>query len=186
MAKLAGQGDEGGVASNGGQGQLLAEVYADLKGIAQRLFQGERLGHTLQPTALLHEAVLRLLKEKGGLPDDRRQLLALSAHVMRHVLIEHARARASAKRGGAPIKLELREEDAVDGNASVDLLCLNRLLEKLGRIAPREHQMVELRFFGGFSTREIAEISGLGESTVRLELQKAKAWLRQKLREMPA
>lgn len=167
------------------QRRLLQEIYADLKQIAHRLFQGERPGHTLQPTALLHEAVLRLLKEKKALPRERRHLLALSAHVMRHVLIEHARGRASVKRGGDALKIELREEDAMAGEARLDILCLHHLLERLQRIAPREHQIVELRFFGGFSIREIAEISQLGESTVRLELQKAKAWLQQKLREMP-
>lgn len=153
--------------------RLLPLVYDELRQVAEAQLRRERPGHTLQPTALVHETYLKLCG--GDLPaSSRAHFLALAARAMRQVLVDHARRRGAAKRGGAWSATTL-----TDGAASIELdpeelLALDRALDEL---EPRQRQVVECRFFGGMEESEIAEALGVSERTVRRDWVKARAWL---------
>ncbi len=167
-------------------GELLELVYGELRRLAEQAMAGERPQHTLQPTALVHEAWLRLFEGQPLDFQDRRHLLTVSARAMRRILVDHARARRRAKRGGGWARSELDVEavpapessEPLDGT---DLIALEGALQQLGQVAPRAAHVVELRYFGGFSVEDAALALEASESTVAREWRFARAWLMRRL-----
>jgi RNA polymerase sigma factor (TIGR02999 family) len=165
--------------ANGAQSALDALtplVYGELRRLAASYLRNELPGHTLQPTALVHEAFLRLA---GGALDceNRSQFYGIAAHLMRQILIDHARARRTVKRGGGLQHLAFDEELLVSHERDADLVALDEALESLAALDPRKARVVEMRFFGGLSVRESAEVLQVSEVTVRRDWQFAKTWL---------
>jgi RNA polymerase sigma-70 factor, ECF subfamily len=164
--------------------RLLAIVYGDLKGIAASMLQNERAGHTLQPTALVHEAWLRLIDQEPTHLHNKTQFLTIAAQAMRRVLIDHARRRSARVEGGRRAELV---DDVVSGATppeEVDLAWIVDLDEALRKLAgphPRKAKIVELRFFGGLSLDEVAEALGLSAPTVDRDWAFARAWLKTQL-----
>jgi len=156
-------------------------VYAELRRLAQSYLRSEAPGHTLQPTALVHEAFLRLLDRDAPDCQNRAQFYGVAAHLMREILIDHARTRQAVKRGGHAVHLSLEEDVMVSAVRETDLVALDDALKRLAAIDPRKSQMVELRFFGGLSVEEAAEVLKVSEKTVRRDWQFAKTWLLREL-----
>ena len=152
-------------------------MYRELHRIADLLFVGERSDHTLQPTALVHEVFLRLDHRRVALPRRRCEALAYAATVMRNLLVEHARKRAAAIRGGDRKRVPIGPEISIDDASVPDVLALHEAIERLAEDHPREARVVELRFFGGMSTDEIAELFERTPKTVRGDWRIAKARL---------
>ena len=166
--------------SGAARDELLAEVYQELRRLARRHMRHERAGHTLQTTAVVHEAFLRLAD--SDVPwQDRAHFFAVAASQMRRVLVDHARARASAKRGGGARRLPLDEALAAPVRHSDELLEIDQALLRLAERDPRKSRVVELHFFGGLTYDEIAEVVGVSTATVRVDMRFAKAWLRSDL-----
>jgi RNA polymerase sigma-70 factor, ECF subfamily len=162
-------------------GRLLPAVYQELHAIAQRQMQGERVGHTLQPTALVHEAFLRL----SGADiewNDRVHFFAVVAGTMRRVLVDHAKGRRRAKRGDGAVHLPLEEGLHVAAEAASDIIELDEALARLAVREPRKARVVELHYFGGLTYDEIATTMALSLATVDRDLRFAKAWLHTELR----
>jgi RNA polymerase sigma factor (TIGR02999 family) len=159
--------------------KLTPLVYAELRRIARRQMRDERPGHTLQATALVNEAFLRLGGGGGGGPawHDRSHFYAVCAQVMRHVLIDHARAHAREKRGGGAPHVALDEAAVMAGEGAAELVALDEALCGLEEVDPQKARVVELRYFGGLSIEETAEVLGISPTTVRREWRRAKAWL---------
>jgi RNA polymerase sigma factor (TIGR02999 family) len=160
---------------------LLPLVYDELHRLAVRFFSRERPGHTLQPTALVNEVYLRLVDEHQATWQNRAQFFAVAAQMMRRILVSHARARQAAKRGGAEQRITLQEGLAAAPQRDVNLLALDEALKKLEAIDPGKSRMVELRFFGGLSVPETAEVMGLSPRTIDRQWQTAKAWLHREI-----
>lgn len=165
--------------------ELVVAAYDELRAQAARLMRAERAEHTLQPTALVHEAALRLLDDSGlGRARTRGYFYWAMARAMRQVLVDHARARRAQRRGGDVQKLPLDITLAqVESALDVDLLALDEALQKLAALDPRKHDTVVLRFFGGLELTEIAKQQGVSLSTVNKDWAFARAWLRDQLRE---
>ncbi|HEY6554452.1 MAG TPA: sigma-70 family RNA polymerase sigma factor [Vicinamibacteria bacterium] len=162
--------------------ELMAAVYDELRRLARRHMRREGAGHTLQTTALVHEAFLRLAD--AGLPwQDRDHFFAVAATQMRRILVDHARSRIRSKRGGGarPLPLPLDDALAAPARSSDDLLAVDEALDRLSERDARKGRVVELHFFGGLSYPEIARLLGVSLSTVRLDMRFAKAWLRKEL-----
>ncbi len=155
-------------------------VMAELRSLASRYLAGERPGHTLQPTALVHEAFLRLAG-KSGVPAGRSEFIALAATSMRRVLVDHARARRAAKRGGERQRIALDAASPSDERTEVDLLALDESLERLAGLDQRQARIVELRFFGGLGVEAVAAVLGVSPRTVEADWRMARAWLRREL-----
>lgn len=156
---------------------IFRRLYGELRHIADRLLRGEADGHTLQPTALVHEAYLRL-GVSGPLPvSDRRHLLALSARVMRQVLIDAARRRRRLKRGGAAHWLTLDPRVVGAASEPLDVEAFDAALVRLEALDPRKAELVQLRHLAGLAVVEIAEVTGLSASTVKRDLRWARAWI---------
>ena len=170
-------------AGDSGAGEALAPiVYAELRRQARRALRREGQGHTLQPTALVHEAWLRLDRQHGARWESRTQFLAVAAQMMRRVLVDHARTRHALKRGGAATQVTLSEADAAVASADdVDVLALDEALARLAAIDPRKARLVELRFFAGMSIPEAAAALGVSLATVGREWAVARMWLRREL-----
>lgn len=162
--------------------QLFELLYSELKESARRVMRAERPDHTLEPTALVHEAYVRLVPA-GVDWRDRRHFLAVASRVMRRVLVDHARARRRDKRGGDRVLVTLEDNLTAAGSADADLLLLEEALGRLEAIDPRKAQFVEMRYFAGLSNREIAAGAGVSERTVKRELQFGRAWLRREVAE---
>lgn len=162
--------------------QLLPLVYAELREIAEKHMRGERPDHTLQPTALVHEAYLRLLGPAPIAFESRVHFLRAASQVMRRVLVDHARARNAAKRGRA-LQVPLNDAIAGTGNQVVELLVVDDALTRLAAAEPRWAQVAELRVFGGMEVPDVAVALGISEATVKRDWQFAKAWLAQALRD---
>ncbi len=160
-------------------GKLLELVYDDLRRLAGAYMQNERSDHTLQATALVHEAYMRLVDWKNVSWQNRAQFFSVAAEVMRKVLIDHARTRKAQKRGGH--KLVLDEAVSLPDHRQIDLIALDEALETLEKLDPRQAKIVELRFFGGLSIEETAYVLKVSESTVRREWTFAKAWFQREL-----
>lgn len=162
---------------------LFPLIYDELRIIAARMVGREEPGHTLQPTALVHEAYLKLF---GGQPvsaRDRSHFLQIAARAMRQVLVDHARGRRAAKRGRGSVNLPLETElIAAEQPASLDLVALNIALERLAALDERQARIVELRFFADVDIRSTAETLGISAATVKRDWEVAKAWLRRELR----
>jgi RNA polymerase sigma factor (TIGR02999 family) len=156
---------------------LAALLYAELRRIASAYLRRERPDHTLQPTALVHEAYLRLVDQRRVDWQNRVHFLSVAAQQMRRVLLDHARARGAAKRAGALARVTLDEGHAASGSRDVDLIALDAALESLGAKDPHLVRLVELKYFGGLTTRELADVLGVSTATVEREWVTARAWL---------
>ena len=160
---------------------LLPIAYDELRRLAAAYLRRERPGQTLQPTALVHEAYLRLRKDRPDRWQNRAHFCALAAHSMRQILIERARARAALKRGGAQPRVTLDEALAAGPSRSVDLLALDEALGRLERLDSKAARLVELRFFGGLTIEETADAMGISPATVKRHWTLARAWLAREL-----
>jgi RNA polymerase sigma factor (TIGR02999 family) len=161
---------------------LLPLVYDDLHRQARRYMRAQPSGHTLQTTALVHEAYLRLLGQSAVEWNGRAHFFLVAAKAMRSILIDHARARIAAKRGGASRALSLKDAGGIAGpEAGVDVLALHEALERLAEVDARKSQLVELRYFGGLGIDETAAVLGVSPATVKREWITARAWLRREL-----
>lgn len=158
--------------------RILALIYDDLRKVARRQLRREYGSRTLDPTALVHEAYVKLASGARLSANDRAHFLSLAAHAMRQVLVDHARRRNSAKRGDAAKMVTLVDHASDDGLAPEELLALDHALERLD---PRQRQIVECRFFGGMEDAEIGAALGVTDRTVRREWVKARAWLNRTL-----
>jgi len=161
--------------------RLLPLVYGELRRQAARYLRREPNARTLQPTALVHEAYIRLANQDRARWKDRHHFFAIAAQVMRRALVDHARRRHAARRGGSRPRVTLAEADAVAAPRDVDLLDLDQALGELARLDPRRAAMVELRYFGGLSIEETARTLGVSPRTVLREWKLARAWLHRRL-----
>jgi RNA polymerase sigma-70 factor, ECF subfamily len=163
---------------SGALDRLLPLLYEDLRRVAHRQLDREGGGHTLQTTALIHEAYLKLAGVGSVSATNRAHFLAIAARAMRQVLVDYARRRKAAKRGGGIISVTLGDEPQPADTSAEDLLALDEALEQLD---PRQRQVIECRFFGGMEEKDIAAVLGVSERTVRRDWVKARAWLYQSL-----
>ena len=164
-----------------GVDQLFADVYTELRALAARYLHRERKSHTLQPTALAHEAYLKLVGQTRVDWQGRAHFLAIAAQAMRQILVDHARRHRAAKRGGNRHRIALDDNLAIESSRNVDLLALEDALTKLTKLDPRQAQMIELRFFGGLSIAEVAKVMGTSKRSVEREWTMVRAWLRREL-----
>jgi RNA polymerase sigma factor (TIGR02999 family) len=162
-------------------GGLMPLVYDEMRKIAAWHLNRERPDHTLQPTELVHEAYLRLVQRESRNWDNRAHFLGVATQAIRRILVEHARARHSDKRGGGAIRVTLSEGSATERAIDIDILTLDQVLSRLGAEEPIEQKIVELRFFGGLTEEETAQVLGIGKRTVARHWAFAKAWLYREL-----
>lgn len=170
--------------SNGDQAameQLIPAVYQELRRMADRFLRRESAGHTLQPTALVHEAWLRLIDQTRVNWQNRAQFFGVAAQMMRRILVDHAKTKHREKRGGDAVKLSLDEIINLSQERAADLIALDEALDALGNFDRRKCSVVELRYFGGLSVEETAEVIGVSPDTVMRDWKLAKAWLYQRL-----
>lgn len=158
--------------------RLIRVVYESLHAIAARHLGREREGHTLQPTALVHELYVKLTDQRHVAWRDRVHFFAVAAQVMRRILVDHARRKRSEKRGGGATPLAIEFAVQVCDEQNFDLVALDLALERLAEIFPQQAKIVELRFYGGLTLEETAEAIGISEATVSREWAMARAWLR--------
>ena len=168
--------------------ELVPLVYAHLRSIAANRLHAERDGHTLQPTALVHEAWLRLMRQHGITWQNRSQFYAIAAQIMRRILVDHARRRLASKRGGGAVMLDVDELAEALASPMPDdrLVALNAALEQLSALDERQARVVELRFFGGLSVEETADVLTLSPTTVKREWATARAWLFRAVQDGPS
>lgn len=152
-------------------------VYNELRRLAGRYMRGERADHTLQPTALVHEAYPRLIGQHEVAWQNRSHFYGVAARLMRNILVDHARARQAHKRGGQEQKVTFDEALEFAGGERTDVLALDEALSRLAQRDPRQARIVELRFFGGLSENEAAEVLGISVRTVKRDWAVARAWL---------
>ena len=167
---------------------LLPAVYDELRRLAQRAMRRERTGHTLQPTALVHEAYLRLVEQRRADWHNRAQFLGVAARLMRRILVDHARARHAAKRGAGATQVTLGGCDAPGvaiEESAPDVLALHEALERLAALDAAQARLVELRYFGGLTIEEAAAALGVSPATLKREWVVARAWLRRELGNPP-
>ena len=158
--------------------RLLPLVHAELRQIARRQMSQERPGHTLQATALVNEAYLKLAGQQHGFEwQNRAHFFAVCAQVMRHILIDHARAHARDKRGGGAVQVSLDDAAAIASDRAEHFLALDEALRSLERVDSQKSRIVELRYFGGLTIEQTAEVLDISPRTARREWQRAKAWL---------
>ena len=157
--------------------KLFPLVHAELSSIAGRQMSHERPGHTLQATALVNEAYLKLAGQEGLEWQNRSHFFAVCAQVMRHILIDHARAHARDKRGGGAVQVPLEDAVLINGQPPEQLLALDEALKTLEHVDPQKGKLVELRYFGGLSIEETADVLNISPRTVRREWRRSKAWL---------
>lgn len=162
------------------EAELIPLLYEELRELAAQKMRRERMGHTLQPTAMVHEVYLRLVGE-GAHWDGREHFLAVAATTMRRVLINHARDRSRDKRGGGVSRVTLDRMVEFLEDASIDTIALDDALTRLAELSPRQARVVELRVFGGLTISEAARALDLGETTVKSEWTFARAWLKREL-----
>jgi RNA polymerase sigma factor (TIGR02999 family) len=161
--------------------ELAPLVYSELRRLARYYLRAERSGHTLQPSDLVHEAYLRLVDEKGIDWQNRAHFFGVAAVRMRHILVEHARSRQAAKRGGGENLLSLSKADRQAEDYDVKLLALNDALQRLEALDPQKSRIVELRYFGGLTIEETAEAMNISPATVKRDRSMARAWLRSEI-----
>jgi RNA polymerase sigma factor (TIGR02999 family) len=164
--------------------QLVPLVHAELRRLARSYLRGERQGHTLQTTALVNEAYLRLVGQKHVRWQNRAHFLAIAAQLMRRILVDYARRRQYQKRGGGAMQVTLSEAESLGDQRAPDLVALDEALRSLAEIDPRRSQVVELRFFGGLSIEETAEVLKVSATTVERDWTVAKAWLHKSLTDL--
>lgn len=152
-------------------------VYEELRRLARSYLKRERPGHTLQGTALVHEAYLRLIDQKQIKWQNRAHFFAMASQMIRRILVDYARGQKSAKRGAGAPKLSLDEALGISGTTDLDLVALDEALNGLAKLDPAQSRIVDLRFFGGLSIEETSEVVGLSVATVNREWSVARAWL---------
>jgi RNA polymerase sigma factor (TIGR02999 family) len=157
--------------------ELMPLVYSELRRLAAAYLRRERPDHTLQSTALVHEAFLKLVNQREVEWRSRAHFYGIAAQMIRRILVDYARAHHAEKRGSHAVKLALDEALAVPENTELDLVGLNDALEQLGQMDPRQNRIVELRFFAGLSIEETAEVMQLSPATIKREWNSARAWL---------
>ena len=161
---------------------LMPLVEQELRQLARSYLRRERSGHTLQPTALVNEAYLKLVDQRDARWQSRAHFYGVAAQLMRRILVDHARARAAEKRGGPQAyAVTLGEADRVSAQPAVDLLAVHEALEELAALDAQQARVVELKFFGGLTIEETAEALGVSHATVERDWKAARAWLRRKL-----
>jgi RNA polymerase sigma-70 factor (ECF subfamily) len=156
---------------------LMPVVYTELRKIADAYLRRERGSHTLQPTALVHEAWMRLVQQDNPHFDQRKQFYGLAAQVMRRILVDHARARSAEKRGGGAAHVEVPENLTSPRAPTDDLLALDQALNQLAEVSPRQARVIELRYFGGLNLEEMADLLQVSQATVSRDQRAAEAWL---------
>ncbi len=162
--------------------RLMPLVYDELRRLAGNYLRHERPGHTLQPTALVNEAYMRIVDQRRVNIENRAQFFGLAAQLMRHILVDHARARSAGKRGGPQLhRLSLDETRVAVEDRAAELVALDEALKSLAEIDPRKSRVVEMRFFGGLSVEETACALGVSDKTVMREWRIAKVWLHREL-----
>jgi RNA polymerase sigma factor (TIGR02999 family) len=161
--------------------ELAPLVYSELRRLARYYLRAERSGHTLQPSDLVHEAYLRLVDEKEIDWQNRAHFFGVAAVRMRHILVERARSRRAAKRGGGEYRLTLSEADRLTDKRDVNLLALDDALRRLEALDPQKSRIVELRYFGGLTIEETAEAMKISPATVKRDWSMARAWLRSEI-----
>ena len=157
--------------------KLMPLIYAELRRMAHRYMSRERPGHTMQTTALVNEAYLRLVNHEAVHWQNRAHFFAIAAQVMRHILVDHARSHAYAKRGGGTQTISLDEAMVVSQERAAEVVALDEVLKELAEIDPQQSRIVELRFFGGLTIEETAVVIGLSPATIKREWSTARAWL---------
>jgi RNA polymerase sigma factor (TIGR02999 family) len=162
-------------------GSLFPAVYAELRRLAHHYLSGERRGHTLQATALVHEVYLRLIPQGDATFEDRGKFIGIAAHVMRQILVEYARSRNREKRGGEHERIPLEETAAPIDPDFARWVDLDRALDRLAELDPRQAKTVELRYFGGLTVDETARVLDVSAKTVKRDWSIARAWLRREL-----
>jgi RNA polymerase sigma factor (TIGR02999 family) len=160
---------------------LIPLVYDELRRLARHYLQDERPGHTLQTTALVHEAYLRLQEKGSGRFENRAHFFAIAAQLMRQILVDHARGRRAAKRGGGNQNVTLDDSCGLRKGRAVDVIALDDALNGLARLDPHQSRIVELRFFGGLSIEGTAEALGISPATVKRHWATARLWLYQEM-----
>ena len=163
------------------EARLLPQVYAELRRLAAHYMRRERGDHTLQPTALVHEAYVKLVQQPQVPWQSRAHFFATASHLMRHILVDHARAKQAAKRGGVQHQVTLDEALIPASERSIDVLALHEAIEILSSLDARQGRIVELHFFGGLTFEEIAEVLDCSVRTVMSEWSMARAWLKKEL-----
>ena len=161
--------------------QLIPAVYQELRRMADHYLRGEDTGHSLQPTALVHEAYLRLIDQTKVEWQNRAQFFGVAAQMMRRILIDHAKAKHRVKRGGTAIKVMLDENANFTQERASELLALDDALQSLAKMDERKSRIVELRYFGGLTVEETAQVLGISDKTVMRDWNLAKAWLYREL-----
>ncbi|MFT7462133.1 MAG: RNA polymerase sigma-70 factor (ECF subfamily) [Pseudohongiellaceae bacterium] len=161
--------------------ELLPLVYGSLKSMAGDMLRREGAGHTLQATAMVHEVYLKLVDQTRVQWQGRAHFVAVASQAMRRVLVDHARARKALKRGGGRLRVTINEDLALSPERDEDVLAMHEALEKLHDLDERQARMVELRFFGGLTMKEVAEVLSVSLSTVEGDWTMARAWLRREL-----
>ncbi len=162
---------------------LVPLVYDELRASAAKQLRAERVEHTLQPTALVHEAFMRLDRPNGARWKDATEFKAVAAHVMRQVLCDHARRRNAIKRGGGRLRLTFDEQDMPAQAVGIDLLALDKVLADLKELDGRQYQVVMLRYFGGLKNKDVAAVLGVGKSTIDSDWTFVRTWVHQRLGE---
>lgn len=178
VTTLLGQWSDGNPAA---LDQLLPLIYADLRRLAASHLRRERPGHTLQSTALVHEAFLRLVDQRNTHWRNRTHFFGIAASMIRRILVDHARQQRAEKRGGNAVRLELNEGMAAANKKDFDIVALDDALARLAELDERQSQVIELRFFGGLSIEETAEVMKLSPATVKRDWTIARAWLYREL-----
>jgi RNA polymerase sigma factor (TIGR02999 family) len=163
--------------------RLVPLIYDELHRLAQSYLRREKPGHTLQTTALVNEAYLRLIDQQSVNWQSRAHFIGIAAQMMRRILVDHARGKQAVKRGGGEAKLSLDEELEVPGERARELVALDDALTALAALDPQQSRIIELRYFGGLSIAETAEVIGLSPATVKREWSLAKAWLYHQLQQ---
>lgn len=162
--------------------ELMPLVYNELRRLAANYLRRERVDHTLQPTALVNEAYLKLIDQSQAKWQNRAQFFGVAAQLMRRILVDHARQHHAAKRGGsAQQRLSITSAEKIGRQPEMDLLALHEALNELAAIDPQQGRIVEMRYFGGLSIDETAEVLGIGHATVERDWKMARAWLRRRL-----
>ena len=161
---------------------LMPVVYGELRRQAARHLRNERGNHTLQPTALVNEAFMRLVDQRNIRWQNRAHFFGIASQAMRRILVDHARGHARVKRGGPKAQVTLDEGMLVTEQKSIDLLALDEALKRLAALDERQARVVELRFFGGLSVEETGEVMGISPATIKREWSMAKAWLSAELK----
>ena len=161
--------------------RLFPLVYHELRALAGDLFRNQNAAHTLQPTALVHDAYIRMVGARTGTWKDRAHFFAVAAQAMRQALIDHARRKQAEKRGGGWDRVTLDAAVAVDGHRTLDVLALEDVLARLAELDERKAKVVEMRFYGGLTNEEVAEVLEVSRTTVADDWEVARAWLRREL-----